>query len=115
VKVLLDVNAGRAISDLLANLGYDVAWVADSDPRMRDGAILDWAMRERRVVITTDKDFEEMIWRESRPHCGVLRLESLPRVARLQPLQETLTRYQRDLADGAIVIASRRHIRLRRP
>ena len=39
---------------------------------MTDLAILRWAVDEQRVIVTTDNDFEEMIWRQGRRHCGVL-------------------------------------------
>jgi len=72
-------------------------------------------VRERRAIVTTDLDFEEMIWLEARAHCGVLRLENLPRAARRQLLESVLAHHGNELADGAIVIATRRHIRVRRP
>ena len=115
MKVLLDVNVSRTTADWLKQLGHEAACVADADCRMPDDGILAWAVRERRVIITTDSDFEEMIWLEARPHCGVLRLENLPRAARQQLLTSTLADYGKELADGAIVIATRRDIRVRRP
>lgn len=115
MKFLLDVNVSRATANWLTALGHETACVGDVDCRMADDHILAWAVRERRVIVTTDLDFEEMIWRERRPHCGVLRLENLPRAARQQSLTTILAAYGKDLADGAIVIAARRHIRVRRP
>ena len=82
---------------------------------MSDEAILRWALAERRVIITTDQDFEAMIWREQRPHCGVLRLENLPREARRVLLEESLAQHQADLQAGAIVIATTRKTRVRWP
>ena len=115
MKFLLDVNVNRATAEWLAQLGHEAACVADADCRMPDDRILAWAVRERRVIITTDLDFEEMIWLEGRPHCGLLRLENLPRAARRRLLESTLAAYGEQLAGGAIVIATRRHIRVRRP
>ena len=48
---------------------------------MADGDILAWAVQEQRISVTTDVDFEEMIWREGKAHCGLLRLENLPPTA----------------------------------
>ena len=80
---------------------------------MADNDILEWAVREQRVIVTTDLDFESMIWREGRRHCGLLRVENLPRSARDVLLKNTLACYESDLQDGAIVIATRRHTRIR--
>lgn len=62
---------------------------------------MNWAVKERRIIVTTDNDFEEMIWRQGKPHCGVLRLENLPRSERIVLLRDVLDRYSRDLESGA--------------
>ncbi len=115
MKFLADVNASGALARWLLEHGYDVLRVADVDPRMEDFNILQWAWREKRIIITTDQDFEEMIWREKRQHEGVLRLENLPRVERLSLLEYVLNHHSQDLASGVIIIASSRKIRIRKP
>jgi len=81
---------------------------------MSDDEILNWAVRERRIIVTTDNDFEEMIWRQGKYHCGILRLENLPRTERLTLLNEVLDRHAEDLEAGAIVIALRAKFRIRK-
>ena len=111
---LLDVNAGGTVARWLVHSGHNVAEVGQKDPRMIDGDILSWAVRERRIIVTTDNDFEEMIWRQGKSHCGVLRLENLPRSQRKALLRDVLDRHSKDLESGAIVIASSRKFRVRR-
>ena len=115
MKFLLDVNASGAVAHWLMDHEHDVLPVASVDPRMRDHEVLEWALREKRILVTTDQDFEEMIWQEKRPHEGILRLENLPRAERLSLLEYVLEHHKDDLASGAIVIASSRKIRIRRP
>lgn len=115
MRFLADVNAGGAVVRWLTEQGHDVVEVADTDPRMADGDILHWASGERRVIVTTDRDFEEMVWREARPHRGILRLENLPRVPRLALLADVLRRHAHDLSEGATVIATSQKVRVRRP
>jgi predicted nuclease of predicted toxin-antitoxin system len=115
VQFLLDVNASGAVARWLIHLGHDIAEVGLKDPKMSDSEILDWAVKEHRIIITTDNDFEEMIWRQGKPHCGVLRLENLPRSERLKLLRDVLDRHGRDLESGAIVIASSNKFRIRNP
>ena len=79
-----------------------------------DEDILRWAVHEERIIITTDQDFEEMIWREGKMHFGVLRLENLPRAARIALLADTLKQHSQVLAEGAIIIAMSRKIRIRK-
>ena len=75
---------------------------------MADKAILDWAVKEQRIIISTDKDFEEMIWHQRKKHCGLLRLENLPRAERLSLIKEILDQCAEDLKSGSIVIAMRK-------
>ena len=111
---LLDVNASGAVARCLIDRGHDVAEVGQTDPRMSDDKILTWAVRERRIIVTTDNDFEEMIYRQGKLHCGVLRLENLPRSERMTLLNDALAIHVKDLEAGAIVIALRTKFRIRK-
>ena len=111
---LLDVNASGAVARWLIDRWHNVAEVGQTDPRMSDDKILSWAVREFRIIVTTDNDFEEMIWRHGKMHCGVLRLENLPRAERMTLLNDVLNCHAKDLEDGAIVIALRTKFRIRK-
>ena len=115
MKFLLDVNTGGSLAPWLKEMGHDAIQVRDVDPRMKDKDILDWANRERYTIITADKDFEEMIWREAKRHCGLLRIENLPRSERKALLLYVLNCHAQDLQSGAIVIALKKKIRIRKP
>ncbi|NUN63626.1 DUF5615 family PIN-like protein [Pseudanabaena biceps] len=114
MRFLLDMNASGALLSLLLNSGHDVACVSDVDRKMSDSEILNWAVREKRIIITTDSDFEQMIWLQGKQHCVVLRLENLPRLERISLLQDVLSSWGQDLEAGAVVIASKQKIRIRR-
>jgi len=114
MKFLLDVNASGTLKLLLIEMGYDIACVSDFDSRMNDSDILDWAVREKRIIITTDSDFEQLIWQSKKSHHGILRLENLPRVQRIDLVKEVLNYYLNYLESGAIIIASEKKIRIRR-
>ena len=114
MNFLLDVNASGAVAQWLIQ-GHDIVEVGQKDPKMSDNEILHWAIKEHRIIITTDNDFEELIWRQGKPHCGVLRLENLPRSERIMLLRDVLDRHSRDLESGAIVIAMNTKFRVRKP
>ena len=114
MNFLLDVNASGAVDSWLIQLGHGVVEVGQKDPRMSDNEILNWAVRERRIIVTTDNDFEEMIWRQDKAHCGILRLENLPRSERIALLHDVLDCHSLDLESGAIVIALSTKIRVRK-
>ena len=115
MKFLLDVNVAGSVSRYLKESGHDIAEVIQEDPRMPDKAILSWAVKENRILVTTDKDFEEMIWQQGQNHCGVLRIENLPRLERMALVKDVLTQHVEDLKSGSIVIATQKKYRIRKP
>lgn len=115
MKFLIDVNASGAVATWLIKAGLDVAQVSAVDTRMTDDEILRWANKEQRVIVTTDKDFEEMVWREGKPHYGLLRIENLPRYQRQSLLEYVLAHHARELEAGAVIIALETKIRVRWP
>ena len=54
-----------------------------------------------------------MIWQQQKSHCGILRLENVPRKEREVLLKDTLQYYIHDLRAGKIVIALRNKFRIR--
>jgi len=115
MRFLLDVNVGGPLVSWLIDQGHDVVEIRHKDPRMKDEDILNWAINEQRIIVTTDNDFEEMIWLQGRSHCGVLRLENLPRSKRIELLQDVLSLHNNELESGAIVIALSSKFRVRKP
>ena len=114
MKFLLDVNVGGALSPTLLKLDHDIACVADVNPRLADSTILEWAVKEERAIITTDSDFEQMIWLQEKSHYGVLRLENLPRMERIVLLRSILAAYAQELEAGVIIIATQKKVRIGR-
>jgi predicted nuclease of predicted toxin-antitoxin system len=63
--------------------------------------------------VTTDKDFEGLIWKENRNHKGIIRLANVRREERLNLLQHVLNEYSSELREKAIIIAQKKEIRVR--
>jgi predicted nuclease of predicted toxin-antitoxin system len=63
---------GTAVRELEA-AGHDVAWFRTAAPGASDSEILAWTIRERRVLLTFDKDFGELATKSPLPPgCGVV-------------------------------------------
>lgn len=60
----------------LRNLGHDVTYAAEIQPRAPDEEVLARATSEARVLITSDKDFGELCFVQGRPSHGVVLLRS---------------------------------------
>jgi predicted nuclease of predicted toxin-antitoxin system len=115
VKFLLDVNASGPVEDWLKERHHDVVLVASRDSRMEDVDILEWAASEQRIIITTDPDFEELVWRGRRSHCGLLRLENVPRKQRLELLEDVFKEHAKALEARALIVAFQKKVRVRQP
>lgn len=57
--------------------------IYDELPRLPDEDILAFAVRDDRIVITNDKDFGELVFRDRRPHRGVILLRLANRSGRV--------------------------------
>ena len=79
-----------------------------------DEIILKWAHKNNRIIITNDKDFGELIYRQGLLHSGVilLRLEEDAPEKRFEVIKKVLLRFEGKLKEKFIV-ATEKKIRLR--
>ena len=74
MKFLLDENIGKDVANFLINLGYSVFRVRIIDPGIDDSSVLDLAIFKESVLITSDKDFGQLVFKEKHLHSGVILL-----------------------------------------
>ncbi|MBU1000138.1 DUF5615 family PIN-like protein [Patescibacteria group bacterium] len=74
MKFITDENLGIQIPRFLKSLGYDVVSVIEIALSYPDIAILAIANRENRILLTTDKDFGELVFKERLAHSGIILL-----------------------------------------
>ena len=74
MRLLIDACVAGAVVCALRDAGFDAEWVAEWETDPGDAAILDHAHETGRVVITRDKDFGALIFRDKQPHSGLLRM-----------------------------------------
>lgn len=67
MKFLADENFPSASANRLREAGHDVVTVAEGAPGSEDAGILAWAAREERVVLTFDRDYGDLIFRQRLP------------------------------------------------
>lgn len=80
MNLLADESVDRPIVERLRQDGYHVAYVAELGPGMSDDEVLDLANQEAALLVTADKDFGEMVFRQHLHVHGVvlIRLAGLP-------------------------------------
>ena len=68
LKFLVDENLPTLTTDLLRSDGHDVASVLETSPGVSDAEVLAYAVAERRILVTLDKqDFGALIYRHRLP------------------------------------------------
>jgi predicted nuclease of predicted toxin-antitoxin system len=72
LKLYADEGIDRQIVDALRSAGFDVAYAAESDPSVADDALLAKAAAEGRLLLTSDKDFGELVFRLKKINDGVV-------------------------------------------
>jgi predicted nuclease of predicted toxin-antitoxin system len=78
-KFLANENVPGEVVEAARQAGHDLASIADLSPGADDDAVLRTALADNRVLVTFDKDFGEMAFREGKTAtCGVVLLR--PRV-----------------------------------
>ena len=114
IRFLVDESTGEEVASYLRRHGYDVVSVAEMFPQADDTWILQFAVNEQRIVITNDKDFGDMVFRDHGEHCGIvlLRLSDTSASVKKQVALHVIQRYGEEL-NGAFCVASETRSRLR--
>jgi predicted nuclease of predicted toxin-antitoxin system len=112
MRFLVDECTGPAVAQWLERLGHEVFSVFDDAQGSTDDEILSRAIDEGWILITNDKDFGEMIFRERRTHHGVvfLRLADERTANKIDVLNKILENYSDRLA-AQFVTATENKIR----
>ena len=67
MRFLADENFPSASVNRLRESGHDVAFVVEDSPGMEDAGVMARAAEERRVLLTFDRDYGELIYRFELP------------------------------------------------
>jgi predicted nuclease of predicted toxin-antitoxin system len=115
VKFLVDACVPKQVADWLRSQSHDVSETTALGPDPGDRAVLDLAEREQRVLVTMDKDFGLLIFREGRGHAGLARLpHAVPRRC-VALMRDVLSAYGDELSGGAVVKDQENRIRVSGP
>ena len=71
MKFLVDESVDRQVVDRLRMDGYEVWYVTEMDPGIPDDFVLNRANQELAILVTADKDFGELVFRQKRISKGV--------------------------------------------
>ena len=114
MKVLANENLPLDMVEELRNAGYEVAWIRADSPGADDVTFLAQAVAENRVLITFDKDFGELAFRQKLPAtCGIILLRITASSGQEAAKKVTAALTGRDDWSGHFSVIDDRRIRIR--
>ena len=72
MRLLADEGCDFAFVRALRAAGHDVMAILEILPRADDAVIIDLAVREQRVLVTEDKDFDQLVYASARAAGSVI-------------------------------------------
>jgi predicted nuclease of predicted toxin-antitoxin system len=110
MRFLMDECTGPAVARWLREQGHEVFSVYEQARGLEDDTIIQKAFEENWILITNDKDFGEKVYRERRPHKGVvlLRLEDERASSKIGTIQRLLESYAEQLQDNFVAVTEKR-------
>ena len=109
------MSTSRSLDRLREN-GHDVLFVAELDPGIGDEAVFLRSRQTNAILLTADKDFGELVFRQRLIHAGVMliRLAGVDPDAKAVLVAEMFDRHGEELRAGFAVL-SEHSLRLREP
>lgn len=108
MKFLADECCDLSMILYLREEGHQVDYIQENNPGVTDTEVLEKAYREKRVLITEDKDFGELIYRFRKPAFGIilLRFDPLDQNNKIQKMGYIASQLQSKLEGNFLVVNS---------
>ncbi len=113
MRFLIDECTGPSVARWLREQGHDVFSVYEQARGADDDDVVARAYSEDRILITNDKDFGEKIYRDMKPHKGViiLRLDDERASGKIAVIRRLLENYP-DRLRGNFIVATEQRVRI---
>ena len=115
MNFIADENIDRQIVERLRDDGHFVWYVAEMAPSISDDEVLQIANNESAPLITSDKDFGELVFRQHLVSYGVLliRLSGLSTELKADIVSSSISNHENEILGNFTVISPSR-IRIRK-
>ena len=109
MNVVADESVDRQIVERLRSDGHSVQFVAEFDPGIDDETVLLKSREASAVLLTADKDFGELVFRQGLAHCGVMliRLAGITPERKADLVSWAFAQHSRELHRRFSVLSSR--------
>src|SRR5262245_44797102 len=108
MNLVADESVDRQIVERLRQDGHNVFYIADDEPSISDNTVLDRANEKTALLITADKDFGEIVFRDQRLSSGgvvLLRLAGLSVEKKAEIVSDAFRDHKSELSRHFCVIA----------
>lgn len=114
MNLFADEGVERPVVERLRQDGHDVVYVAELAPSITDDDVLREANGRNAVLVTADKDFGELVFRQGAIHSGVvlLRLAGLANTIKSEIVAEVCRLREAELI-GSFTVISPGQVRIR--
>ena len=115
MNLFLDENIDKQIVDRLRCDGHTVWYVAEMSPSISDDEVLSAANSKKAALITSDKDFGELIFRQRLISYGVvlIRLSGLSLESKANIVSHAISKYSTEML-GCFTVISKKRVRIRK-
>lgn len=106
MKFVGDEGVDAQIIKALWKEGHDVIYIAEFDSGITDDLVLKYANNQERILITRDKDFGELVYRDKKIHSDIIlnRLFELSTEKKVSIVMNTINRFKDELIGSFTVI-----------
>ena len=114
MRFVADESVDYPIVLRLREAGHTVMAIVELDPGLSDADVLAYANQRNNVLLTGDKDFGELVFRDGRQTCGVVlvRLAGLPPIDKAVIVADVVAQYGAQLK-GAFSVITPNTVRIR--
>lgn len=116
MKFIVDENLGPSISNWLKSKGFDTFCVLQEATSIDDTTVLSIANQENRIIVTNDKDFGELVFKNRLSCKGVilLRLEDNSLLGRINALKTLFDNYLDLINQDNFLVVSDENVRVKK-
>ena len=109
-----DENVDYLILTNLREQGYSVESIAEQCPSLKDSDVLQWALERQAVLLTEDKDFGELVFRQRKVNSGIVlyRLAGLTSQQKAERIVQAFTTHS-NVFSGRFTVISSDQVRVR--
>jgi predicted nuclease of predicted toxin-antitoxin system len=108
MNLLADEGIDRQIVELLRHDGHSILYIAEMEPSIPDDVVLDRANAITALLVTADKDFGELVFREGRLSSGgvvLIRLAGLSAERKAEIVSRAFREHETEFANAFSVIS----------